>query len=634
MSSVRFGGGLLVPVRSLPSAPRVRSMLLVVALAVLGVLTTLGTVPAWATASSSACPREVVPSTPFTDTLRSSHRVAIDCADWWGIVQGRSATAFAPELEVTRGQTSAMIARMQRSTVGLPAAPELPETAPQITFVDLDGHRFAEDIEVLAAQGVVQGVDAERFAPDLPINRAQMASIIDRFFTNGVGIALPDGTVPFDDVAPGSVHADAIGRLVAAGITTGTTARTYDPGAPVTRGQMASFLTRAASLLVDADLTDLPEPRPGANDPYTSSIRAAWVHLFDGRLKSAASIASTLDELAAADVSHVIAQVVRRHDAYYDSEVLPRTPDPTLAADLDVLQTLIEGAHARGMQLHAWISVAPSWHDVYRDLPAPEGWVWSEHGRSAPEAQRWVTRSSQGTWSTYLDPGVPAVQDHVAAIVAEIVERYDVDGIHLDYVRYEAADRGYNPAALAAYRRDTGASGTPAPTDPTFTQWRRDQTTEVMRRARAEIDASGREVALSAAVISWGAGPSTPDQSGFRGSSPYTRTLQDWDRWARSGLVDILLPMNYFRAHVRAEARWFDQWLAYERALSRDVDVAIVPGIGGYLNRPVNVLDQIELAMHRTDGAAVYSAQQPTVDGTRRVLTQLGRTRWMSAPLR
>lgn len=616
------------------SARRARLGLLAAALVALGLLATAAAPPAAATPTSIACPRQQVPSTPFTDTVRSSHRVAIDCADWWGIVQGRTSTTFAPEREVTRGQTSAMIARMQRATVGLPAAPEPPENAPSTTFVDLDGHRFAEDIGSLAAQGIVQGVDDERFAPDLPINRAQMASIIDRFFARGVGIALPDGTVPFDDVAPGSVHAGAIGRLVAAGITTGTTPRTYDPGAPVTRAQMASFLTRAAALLVEAELTGLPEERPRANDPYSSSIRAAWVHLFDGSLKSAASIERTLDELQAADVSHVIAQVVRRHDAYYDSEVLPRTPDPTLAPDLDVLQALVDGAHARGMELHAWISVAPSWHDVYRNLPAPAGWVWTEHGRGAPESQRWVTRSADGTWSTYLDPGVPAVQDHVAAIVAEIVERYDVDGIHLDYVRYESADRGYNPAALAAFRRDTGATGTPAPNDPAFTRWRRDQTTEVMRRAREIIDASDREVALSAAVISWGAGPSTPDQSGFRTSTPYTRTLQDWDRWARSGLVDILLPMNYFRAHVRTEARWFDQWLAYERALSRDVDVAIVPGIAGYLNRPVNVLDQIERAMQRTDGAAVYSVQQPTVDGTRRVLSQLGRTRWMSAPLR
>ncbi len=621
-------------VRSLTSARRARRVLLVAALVAVGLLATADPPPASASPTSTACPRQLVPSTSFTDTLRSSHRVAIDCADWWGIVQGRSTTSFAPELAVTRGQTSAMIARMQRGTVGVPATPELPETAPQVTFVDLDGHRFAQDIEALAAQGVVRGVDAERFVPDLPINRAQMASIIDRFFERGVGIALPDGSVPFDDVSPGSVHAGAIGRLVAAGITTGTTPRTYDPGAPVTRAQMASFLTRAASLLVDAELTGLPEQRPGLNDPYTSSIRAAWVHLFDGRLKSAASIASTLDELAAADVSHVIAQVARRHDAYYDSDVLPRTSDPTLAADLDVLQTLIDGAQARGMQLHAWISVAPSWHDVYRDLPAPAGWIATEHGRTAPESQRWVTRNATGTWSTYLDMGVPAVQDHVAAVVAEIVERYDVDGIHLDYVRYEGADRGYNPAALAAYRRDTGATGTPAPTDPTFTRWRRDQATQVIRRARDEIDASGRDVTLSAAVISWGPGPSTPDLSGFRTSSPYTRTLQDWDRWARSGLVDLLLPMNYFRAHVPTEARWFSQWLAYERALSQGVDVAIVPGIGGYLNRPVNVLDQIELAMQRTDGAAVYSAQQPTVDGTRRVLDQLGRTRWMSAPLR
>lgn len=576
---------------------------------------------------ASACPRGAVPATAFEDTLTSSHRAAIDCAAWWELVEGVSVTSYAPGEDVTRGQIAAMIARQLRAsdrTIG-PAAPA--------GFDDTVGHLFEADIDLLADLEIVQGVGPSTYAPDAPVTRQQFASILVRTFDEGYGAPLPAGTVRFTDVAATSVHRAAIGALVAADIAAGTSPSTFAPGRSLTREQTASFLTRAASILLAEELVALPTNRPAADDAYASRMRAAWVHLFDDTLKSRAGIQRVVDELVAADATAVIAQVARRHDAYYVSDVLPRTVDPQLAPGLDVLDELLTAAHARGLEVHAWYGVAPTWHRVYEELPAPDGWIATDHGRNAPEADRWVTRTASGTWSDYLDPGVPAVQAHVAAVVTELVERYPIDGIHLDYVRYSSAEHGYHPVALERYRTQTGATGTPDPDDTRWRAWRRDQSRELVRAARGAIDASGRDVTLSAAVITWGAGPATPDRAGFQASLPYTRTLQDWDRWVRDGELDAVLPMNYFRQHDPEQAANLAGWQAYQQALTSDAPTQVVPGPGGYLNHPRNVVAQVRTSM-RNDGAAVYSYQQPTLDASRDVWQRLAATRWGYQPRR
>jgi uncharacterized lipoprotein YddW (UPF0748 family) len=368
-----------------------------------------------------------------------------------------------------------------------------------------------------------------------------------------------------------------------------------------------------------------PEPEP---DPYEATVRGAWVHLFDDALKTRAGIAEVVEELAAADANAIIAQVARRHDAYYRSEVLPRTADPKLESDLDVLEELIRVAGPHDIDVHAWITVAPTWHPVYEDLPAPGGWLPPARGLAAPEGQRWVTRTVDGEWSDYLDPGLPQVRDHVAAMVGELAARDGVAGVHLDYVRYASERHGYHPVALERYRQETGASGTPAPDDPAWSEWRRRRTTEIVAHARAAVDAAGRDVVLSAAVIAWGEGPGGPATARFADSRAYTEALQDWPRWARHGLVDALMPMVYFRADDVDQARWFDEWTAFQERLARRTGTPVVPGVGGWLNRPEATLAQTVASMGVGHGAMVYSYQQPTADESRQVWGQLAERRW------
>ncbi len=380
--------------------------------------------------------------------------------------------------------------------------------------------------------------------------------------------------------------------------------------------------------------TPTPTPTPAHQPPAAADAleRAVWVHLFDATLKTRDGIRRVVADLVSADATAVIAEVVRRHDAYYDSAVLPRTADPELEPGLDVLAALVEEAHAAGLEVHAWVPVAPTWHEQYAGLPAPAGWVATAHGPDAPEADRWVTRTVDGAWEPYLDPALPEVRAHVAAVVGEIAERYPVDGIHLDYVRYASAEHGYHPAALARYAAETGATGTPALEDPAWSDWRRAQVTELVRAARDAVRATGSSAVVSAAVIAWGDGPGGPTTPSFADTRAYQDTLQDWPSWAAHGVVDAVLPMDYFRESDADQAAWLRTWLAFEADLAQRTGARVVPGVAGYLNAPDAASTQVSAAMQALGAVALYSYQGSTDDPARPLWADLAASGWGRPP--
>lgn len=389
---------------------------------------------------------------------------------------------------------------------------------------------------------------------------------------------------------------------------------------PTSPGSPTATATATPSAPADSptDATSPPpSPPPEAEGP--AELRAVWIHLFDDTLKSPASIDRMLDRVADANFNTVIAEVVRRQDAYYESDVLPRTTDPALAEGFDALAHLVEGAHARGLELEAWIPLMPAYHHVYDDLPAPDGWVWTEHGTDAPEAQRWVTRYSDGTWDDHLDPALPAVRDHVAAVAAELARNYDVDAIHLDYLRYVEGDTGYHPEVLDRYRADTGASGVPASDDPRWSAWRRQEVKEMVRQVREAVRGADADMPVTAAVVAAGEGPAAV--GGFERTRPYVRFHQDWVGMVEEGLLDAIYPMNYFDEQVYGN--WFDQWITFQEELAASTDVLVAGGQAGYLNRPEGSLSQLRRISEGLDGAVLYSFQQTAQDGPLDVLFDL-----------
>lgn len=166
---------------------------------------------------------------PFTDIDGSTFYDDIAWLADSGITKGCSPTLFCPNDNVTRGQMAAFLHR---------ALPDLPLGTGK-TFIDDNGSTFEEDIEWLSAAGITQGCSPDRFCPNAPVTRGQMAAFLHRALPD-----LPLGTPrTFTDTA-GTFQAD-ITWLSAAGITQGCSPTKFCPNDLVTRGQMAAFLHRA-----------------------------------------------------------------------------------------------------------------------------------------------------------------------------------------------------------------------------------------------------------------------------------------------------------------------------------------------------------------------------------------------------
>jgi len=191
---------------------------------------------------------DLTPGGTFLDDDNSEHQGSIEAIAALGITQGCNPPRndlFCPRDPVTREQMAAFLVR----ALGLPATSNSP-------FADSSGV-FEDDINRLAAAGITRGCNPPAntlFCPSAVVTRDQMAAFLVR------GLDLPaTADSPFTDSS--GVFQQDINRLAAAGITRGCNPPANDrycPSAPVTREQMASFLTRGLGL------TPLePPPRPG-----------------------------------------------------------------------------------------------------------------------------------------------------------------------------------------------------------------------------------------------------------------------------------------------------------------------------------------------------------------------------------
>lgn len=216
-------------------------------------------------ASVHACPTARVPQPRFSDIAGSTHEAAIACAAWYGITTGRSASTYAPDMAVNRGQMASFLARMIDYAVANPGSGARAKTlaaagGPRFTDVPSESPH-ASSIRRLAAAGIVAGgpggLPSSSFGPGQRITRAQMASLLDRSIRHIRDRGLAGGGNVFADDA-GSTHEEAINRLAAAGIAQGKSAGLYAPSDPVRRAAMASFLQRTMEVLVVNGITAPP----------------------------------------------------------------------------------------------------------------------------------------------------------------------------------------------------------------------------------------------------------------------------------------------------------------------------------------------------------------------------------------
>jgi len=173
-----------------------------------------------------------------------------------------------------------------------------------------------------------------------------------------------------------------------------------------------------------------------ASEGPDEEFRAYWVDAFGEGIFDEAEVDELVAAAKAANMNAIVAQIGRPGDCFCNDAIMPRTQASIAPLPYDPLQTLIDKAHAEGIEVHAWIIATAIWNSAAPPLDPDH--VYNTHGPSATGYDDWVMTRYDGSrpGDTYLDPGHPDAVDYIVSMYTSVVENYDVDGINFDRIRY------------------------------------------------------------------------------------------------------------------------------------------------------------------------------------------------------
>lgn len=310
-----------------------------------------------------------------------------------------------------------------------------------------------------------------------------------------------------------------------------------------------------------------------------------------------------LDSLQAININTVLLQTRIRGDVIYSSDIEPFAPVFSgrhgVAPDYDPLAFAIEECHRRGMQLHAWLVTIPLGDAAY---------VQGHDRQSLPAKKRSQCTRFKGAW--YMEPSHPGTIEHLSALVEELVMRYDVDGIHFDYIRYPEGNSSYPDVTFYNQSKQRGQSKN---------DWRRSNITTLMRTLYAKVKGIKPWVCVSAATLGKHGDTS---RYGSYGWNAYHTVHQEAQEWMREGIIDALFPMLYYAG--RHFYPFVTDW--HEHSYGRHV----IAGMGTYQLHPdeknwnlEEIVRQLNvIRAHPTGGAAQFRSKFVT-DNTKGVYDYL-----------
>lgn len=259
--------------------------------------------------------------------------------------------------------------------------------------------------------------------------------------------------------------------------------------------------------------------------------------------------------------------------AFYDSRVLPVHAD--VATKGDQIADCLAACKKYGVQIHVW---KVNWNTGHQ---APPEFV--EKMRAEGRCQSDATGKSE----PWLCPSHPANQKLEIDSMIEVAKKYDVDGLHFDYIRYPGGNHCFCAGCRTRFETSIGAQLATWPADvqregphnKTWLEWRRSNITTVVKAVSEGARAIRPGIRISAAVFrNW---PSDRDSVG-----------QDWKVWCDLGYLDFVCPMDYtpsdaaFKGMVQRQLGWAGKVPCY-------------PGIGvsTWANPdPIRTIAQIEIA--------------------------------------
>ncbi|GIK55410.1 MAG: family 10 glycosylhydrolase [Chloroflexi bacterium] len=374
--------------------------------------------------------------------------------------------------------------------------------------------------------------------------------------------------------------------------------------------------------------TPTPTPTPTATPPSQMvEMRGLWVTRFDWtnyiNPANPAKIDEIVNNAAYAGFNAIFFQVRGAADAYYDSPLEPWAyrvsaqglgvpPNPYW----DPLAYMIERAHAQNIQVHAYLNVYPVWDNCTTPpssgiTPLPLYWqLVNQHGTTSgkPNGLQWTT-TGQVHCSSYwrATPASVFFDNHILSVAADLVARYDIDGIHLDHIRYGHHTTSCDPVS-------DGAAGVPCFSAPpagysSYQDWQRAQVNGTVSKFYNLLYgdngiADKPNFWLTAAV--W---PVYVDYWGWGASEGYHDYYQDSKAWVGGGYIDAISPMIYGGATWDGQPYGQARWYTLVQNFQGDANGRyIVPGINADYNDFNEIVARIQMARQLgTAGHAIFS---------------------------
>jgi uncharacterized lipoprotein YddW (UPF0748 family) len=324
-----------------------------------------------------------------------------------------------------------------------------------------------------------------------------------------------------------------------------------------------------------------------------SEIRAIWLDRETiVASRSRQGLAKIFDRLAESGINTVFFETVNAGYPIYPSQVAPE--QNPLTRRWDPLSDAVNLAHDRNMELHAWVWTFAAGNEAHNRVvniplhyPGP---IVAAH----PD---WASYDQQGNLilpgqeEAFLDPAHPAARRYLLQLFEEIVTRYDVDGLQLDYIRYPFQNasvgrtQGYGSAARQQFQRLTGTD--PITLSPgrdrslwqQWTEFRVNQVNSFVAETSELLHRLNPNLILSAAVFPM------PTQERIQ------KIQQNWEVWAQRGDIDLIVPMTYAEDTNRL------QQLATPWLNEANVDLGstlVLPGIMLLRLSEQSVFDQIQ----------------------------------------
>ncbi len=287
----------------------------------------------------------------------------------------------------------------------------------------------------------------------------------------------------------------------------------------------------------------------GAAPAHLPEVRAIWVTRFD--YKKPADVEAVVANCVRAGFTDIFFQIRGNGTVFYPSRTEPWAFELTgenasttgRNPGWDPLRTAADSAKKHGIRLHAYMNVLPGWRGL-QEPPRSAGQNWTAH----PE---WFMVDSLGQrmrptsgWYSFLNPALPEVRQHLTQLAAEL-SRYDIAGLHLDYIRFpydykDVAPQLYPKASTAEIAKRSDFSYDRYSTEQVrqnysgnWGAFRRDAVSQVVSALNKTFKAQrGPQCIVSSSVL-----------ADF--DKGYGSAFQDGQRWAKEQYVDWLVPMNY-----------------------------------------------------------------------------------------